>query len=91
MLKCFAWIFALYILATDLVLLLAVIVGTFAISILIQPGFFLVFVIYVGVIRKRYRQIFPESRFLTSNKLLVLFVLIISLTVQLLIVLALTF
>lgn len=82
-LKCFAWIFALFILVMDVVLILAAIVGAHYISFLMVPGFTLAIVVYVGVIRNRYRQLFPDSRFLASKKIQVLFSVILFLISEL--------
>ena len=82
-LKCFAWIFALFILVMNVVLILAAIVGTHYISVLVIPGFALAMVIYLGVIRNRYRQLFPESRFLASKKIQVPFCVILFLIMEL--------
>ena len=82
-LKCFAWIFALFILVMDVVLILAAIVGTHYISILVLPGWLIAMVVYLGVIRNRYRQLFPESRFLTSMKIQLPFCVILFLLLEL--------
>ncbi len=84
-LKCFAWIFTLFILVMEMVLILAAIVGTHYISFLVVPGWLLAIVVYLGVIRNRYRQLFPESRFLTSMKIQVPFCIILFLISELII------
>ena len=82
-LKCFAWIFALFILVMDVVLILAAIVGTHYISILVLPGWLIAMVVYLGVIRNRYRPLCPASRFLTSMKIQLPFCVILFLILEL--------
>lgn len=82
-LRCFAWIFALIILVMDVVLLLAAIVGTHFISFFVVPGWLLAIAVYLGVIRNRYRQLFPESRFLASMRIQVPFCVILFLVSEL--------
>ena len=75
-LKCFAWIYAIWILAIDLVLLIGVYlipllgpfagvtVGTIAIPFSLVPC-----LVYAGPIRNQYKLMYPDSRFLNSKKL----------------------
>jgi hypothetical protein len=82
-LKCFAWIFTLFILVMDVVLILAAIVGTHYISFFVVPGWLLAIAVYLGVILNRYRELFPDSRFLISMKIQVLFCIILFLIMEL--------
>lgn len=72
-LKSFSWIYALLLLLIDLAFFLSVILqynipGTpLVVALLWVPS-----LVYLGGIRKQYRLIFPDSKFLNSNRIQVL-------------------
>jgi hypothetical protein len=78
-LKSFSWIYALLLLLVDLAFFLSVILqydirGTpLVVALLWVPS-----LVYLGGISKRYRLIFPNSKFLNSNKTQVFFCIIIT-------------
>lgn len=83
-LKSFSWIYALLLLLVDLLFFLSVILvydirGTLlGVALIWVPG-----AVYLGSIRKRYKLIFPDSKFLNSNRIQVFFCIIITLFVDL--------
>lgn len=81
-LKCFSWLYALIVLMTDLALFIGGIFnvhifGVFGVVILFVIMPIISFSIYMHTIRERYKLMFPDSKFLNSNKKQVLFCLIV--------------
>lgn len=81
-LKSFSWFYALLILVVEFHFLVGVVLGEFGAS-LITQGLLLWAVIvpslvYLVLIRKHYKAIFPDSKFLSSNKKQALFCMIIT-------------
>ena len=79
-LKPFSWIYALMLLWIDLVYFLSVVLGQ---DIRGTPAsilgtFWIPSVVYLAAIPKRYRLMFPDSKFLKSNKIQILFCALIS-------------
>ena len=79
-LKSFSWIYALLLLIIDLLFFLSVILakditGSHTV---VMPSFWIPTLVYLFVIRKRYKLIYPDSKFLKNNILQVLFCLIIT-------------
>jgi hypothetical protein len=83
-LKCISWIYAIWILLIDLVLLIGVylipLLGPFAgvaVGTLAMPFSIIPSLVYAGPIRNRYKLTFSDSKFLSSKKLqaLVCFIL----------------
>jgi len=78
-LKSFSWIYALLLLLVDLLFFVSVVLvsdirGTpLGVAFLWVPS-----LVYLGGIRKRYKLLFPDSKFLNSNKTQVLFCIIIT-------------
>jgi len=78
-LKSFSWLYALLLLFADLLFLASVILvydvrGTLlGVVVSWVPS-----LVYLGAVRKRYQQIFPDSKFLNSTKTQVLFCIIIT-------------
>lgn len=83
-LKTFSWIYALLLLLVDLTFFLSVILqyhlsGTIlVIALLWAPN-----LVYLASIRSRYRMMFPDSKFLNSNKTQVLFCIVVTLVLVL--------
>lgn len=78
-LKSFSWIYALLLLVIDLLFFLSVILGKdIRASPLVVGSFWIPSLVYLIVIRKRYKLIFPDSKFLKSNRKQVLFCVIIT-------------
>lgn len=83
-LKSFSWIYALLLLLVDLIFFLSVILqyhlsGTLLVVVLLWvPS-----LIYLASIRRRYILIFPNSKFLNSNKTQVFFCIIVTLMLTL--------
>lgn len=82
-LKSFSWVYALVLLSLDLLFFLSVVLATDVRSSPLVVGMVWVpTLVYVGLIRKRYKLIYPDSRFLNSNRLQALFcVLVTTITV----------
>jgi len=81
-LKCFSWFQALIFLLTEFHFLVGAVLGAFGMSMMAQ-GLFLWSVIvpslvYLLFIRNQYKHIFPDSKFLNSNIMQVLFCVIIT-------------
>jgi len=79
-LKSFSWIYALMLLWIDLVYFLSVALGQ---DIRGAPAsilgtFWIPSVVYLAAIPKRYRLMFPDSKFLKSNKIQILFCALVS-------------
>jgi len=73
-LKSFSWLYALFLLLIDLLFFLSVVLGEYILGTLLGVGLLWVpSLVYLVVIRKRYKLIFPDSKFLNSNKIQVLF------------------
>ena len=73
-LKSFSWLYALFLLLIDLLFFLSVILSEYILGTLIGVALLWVpSLVYLGVIRKRYKLIFPDSKFLNSNKIQVFF------------------
>lgn len=78
-LKPFSWIYALMLLYVDLVYFLAVVMGQdIRTPISILGTFWIPSAVYLVTIPKRYRALFPESKFLKSNIAQVLFCILVS-------------
>ena len=82
-LKSFSWFYALLLLSLDLLFFLSVVLATDVRSSPLVVGIIWVpTLVYVGLIRKPYKLIYPDSRFLNSNRLQALFcVLVTTITV----------
>lgn len=83
-LKCFAWIYAIWNLLIDLVLIIGVylipLLGPFAgvaVGTIAMPFSLVPALVYAGPIRNQYQLMFPDSRFLNSKKLQALMCFII--------------
>lgn len=73
-LKSFSWIYALLLLLIDLAFFLRVIlVYNIPGTPLVVAWLWVPSLVYLGSIRKQYRLIFPDSKFLNSNRIQVLF------------------
>jgi len=73
-LKSFSWLYALFLLLIDLLFFLSVILSEYILGTLIGVALLWVpSLVYLGGIRKRYKLIFPDSKFLNSNKIQVFF------------------
>jgi len=83
-LKSFSWFYALVLLVVDLLFFVSVVLATDIRGTPLGLGLFWIpSLVYLGLIRKRYRPIYPDSRFLRSNILQVLFcILMTSITVM---------
>jgi len=84
-LKSFSWLYALLLLIIDLLFFLSVILvkditGSPAV---VVPLFWIPTLVYLFVIRKRYKLIYANSRFLNNNILQVLFCVIVTATTTL--------
>jgi len=78
-LKSFSWFYALLLLLIDLLFFLGVILATDLRATLLGPGLLWIPpLVYLGVIRRRYRRMYPDSRFLNSNILQVLFCMLMT-------------
>jgi len=85
-LKSFSWIYALLLLLIDLLFFLSVILGTDirgSSPPIFPVTFWVPSLVYLVVIRKRYKLIFPDSKFLNSNIKQVLFCLVITIVTTL--------
>jgi len=78
-LKSFSWIYALLLLVIDLLFFLSVILSS---DIRGSPLFLFLFwvpsLVYLVLIRKRYKLIFPDSKFLNNNVKLIVFCVVIT-------------
>ena len=73
-LKSFSWFYALLLLLIDLLFFLGVILAMDLRATLLGPGLLWIpTLVYLGLIRRRYKLIYPDSRFLKSHILQVLF------------------
>jgi hypothetical protein len=78
-LKSFSWIYALLLLAVDLSFFLSVILGyNIPGTPLVVAFFWVPVLVYLGGIRRQYRLILPDSKFLKSNTIQVLFCITIA-------------
>jgi hypothetical protein len=81
--KTFSWLYALMFLAIEFHFLVGTVLGEFGESIIAQgllmaPTLILPSLVYLGLIRKQYKLIFPDSKFLNSNIRQALFCVIIT-------------
>jgi len=78
-LKSFSWIYALLLLVVDLSFFLSVILGyNIPRTPLVAALLWVPVLVYLGGIRKQYRLTFPDSKFLNSNTIQVVFCIIIT-------------
>jgi len=79
-LKPFSWMYALLLLAIDLLFFLSVILGKDIRGSppIVVPSFWIPSLVYLGVIRKRYKLTFPDSKFLNSNIKQVIFCVVVT-------------
>ena len=82
-LKSFSWFYALTILVIEFHFLVGAVLGELGASLITQgllllPSILIPSLVYLGFIRKQYRTIFPDSKFLNSNKKQALFCIILT-------------
>ena len=81
-LKCFSWLLALFFLVVEFHFLVGAVLGAFGMSIMAQGLFQWSIIVpslaYLVFIRKQYKTIFPESKFLNSNKVQMLFCIVLT-------------
>lgn len=84
-LKSFSWLYALLLLIIDLLFFLSVILvkDITGSPTVVVPLFWIPTLVYLFVIRKRYKLIYADSRFLNNNILQVLFCVIVTATTTL--------